>query len=64
MNNKEFMGLQLFGVYEDEVVDLASEVCNEYNGTTSTEQLEIVKIAQLKRIADSLEAMAFGKPEE
>ena len=51
------MKLQLFGADEDEVVNTLSELDLEYKHLSAEQQLEIAKIAQLRRIAGSLEGI-------
>ena len=51
------MKLQLFGVDEDDVIDSLCELDLEYKHLSAEQQLEIAKIAQLRRIARSLEGI-------
>ena len=57
MDDKKMMGLQLFGVDEDDVIDALHELDLEYKHLSAEQQLEIAKIAQLRRIARSLEVI-------
>ena len=54
MKKKE-MNLQLFGYAEDNAVDILKELDAEYEYMDATTQIEVAKLAQLKRIADVLE---------
>ena len=54
MKKKE-MNLQLFGYAEDNAVDILKELDAEYEHMDATTQIEVAKLAQLKRIADVLE---------
>lgn len=49
------INLQLFGESEDEVVDILREIDADYEGMGRAMQVEVAKLAQLKRIADTLE---------
>ena len=55
--NKEFNKLQLFGEAEDNVVDILREINEDYDHLSTEVQLEVAKLAQLKRIADNLESI-------
>ena len=59
MKNKvmKLRKLQFFGVDEDDVIDSLSELDLEYKPLSAEQQLEIAKIAQLRRIARSLEGI-------
>lgn len=54
MKNKK-MNLQLFGDAEDNAVDILKELGAEYEHMDAATQIEVAKLAQLKRIADVLE---------
>lgn len=56
-SNKEFNKLQLFGEAEDNVVDILREINEDYDHLSAEVQLEVAKLAQLKRIADNLESI-------
>lgn len=47
--------LQLFGEAEDNAVDVLKEIDAEYEHMDVSTQIEVAKLAQLKRIADVLE---------
>lgn len=47
--------LQLFGDAEDNAVDILKELDAEYEHMDTATQIEVAKLAQLKRIADVLE---------
>ena len=49
------MNLQLFGDAEDNAVDILKELGAEYEHMDAATQIEVAKLAQLKRIADVLE---------
>lgn len=49
------INLQLFGESEDEAVDILKEINADYDGMGTALQVEVAKLAQLKRIADTLE---------
>lgn len=49
------INLQLFGESEDEAVDILQEIDADYEGMEAALQVEVAKLAQLKRIADALE---------
>lgn len=55
--NKLFFNLQLFGATEDEVMEILSEIDRSYK-LSAEHELEVAKLAQLKRIADALEHIA------
>lgn len=52
------INLQLFGESEDEVVDILREIDADYEGMGTALQVEVAKLAQLKRIADALERIS------
>ena len=54
---KRKMELQLFGDMEDEAVDGLMELAEEYQGMNAEQQVEVAKIAQLRRIASALEGI-------
>ena len=54
MKKKE-MNLQLFGYAEDNAVNILKELDAEYEHMDAATQIEVAKLAQLKRIADVLE---------
>ena len=54
MKNKK-VNLQLFGDAEDNAVDILKELGAEYEHMDAATQIEVAKLAQLKRIADVLE---------
>lgn len=56
MKNKK-MNLQLFGDAEDNAVDILKELGAEYEHMDAATQIEVAKLAQLKRIADVLEGI-------
>lgn len=49
------MNLQLFGEAEDAAVDILQELDEDYESMSEATQIEVAKLAQLKRIADVLE---------
>ncbi|OUO31191.1 hypothetical protein B5F86_01605 [Lachnoclostridium sp. An298] len=56
MKNKK-VNLQLFGDAEDNAVDILKELGAEYEHMDAATQIEVAKLAQLKRIADVLEGI-------
>ena len=53
----EKVNLQLFGAAEDEAMDILHELNQEYDHLSAELQVEVAKLAQLVRIADSLEGV-------
>lgn len=49
--------LQLFGLNEDYVTEKIGLMMEDYNDLTQKDALELVKVAQLERIADYLEGI-------
>ena len=54
---KEGKKLQIFGYAEDDVAEVLRELSEEYPGMNAEQQVEVAKIAQLRRIASALEGI-------
>lgn len=52
--SKNKINLQLFGCAEDDAVEILRDINKEYSHLNADQQIELAKLAQLKRIADNL----------